>query len=969
MSYDRLIQEWLPIREISIECQRERGASSALPPLYFLHVWWARRPLIASRAAILSSLLPAWKGNESKLNEWFTSEDEYHRWFMSLLGIKGDVVAAREKTELAMKTGDRIANPFESRAFTTSLSENNTNMLRQMLHHYSGIEYPSVLDSMAGGGSIPFEVLRLSLKAIATELNPVASVVLKGTLDYPFFWGQSLTYEIEQYGKEWLKSITEALDKYYINPNKDEILLSYLWARAVPCPSTGKPVPLSPNWWLRLQPDDSVCVEPVFKDGAEAPQFIIRRGTQKQLEERYSPGTGTVKRGNAVSPWSGDPVSSDYIKQCAQEGSMGAILYAVVVDRGKGRDFRDPSNEDLEGIRRAEMELKNKWVEWETRGLIPTEEYPEQSTDPRPRVYGMRRWCDMFSPRQLLAQLTFLETLLELVPQMEKELGKEKADTVRTYLSFTLDKCAAYNCKNSRWHAQREVVAPQFERHDFSFKWSFVEMNMALRENVGFPWALSQVIDSYKGIANLLAPSRPMFPAGDIIPAKVKQCDARKLDFLADDSIDLVAVDPPYYDNVMYGELSDFFYVWLKRSVGDIYSDWFSHELVDKSAEAVANPAQFKGVRGRDAKLQARRDYQIKMRRVFRECARVVKPEGAMMVMFTHRQVDAWNELALSLLESGWGIATSWPVHTESEHSLHIARKNSARSTILLFCTPRGEQNNPTYWDESLRQKIRSTARERAASYYELGIKGVDLHLAVFGPVLSVLSQAWPIVHTHVDKETGEQQLFAPEEALNLARSEVFSLRREQLIGKRPVRWDAVSEWYLETWDTLGAREIPYDYARRLCLDRGVEEDEVLHRAKLVKRKGEQWVLLEPSERGSSSGIDAKAIHFSRVVDAVQTAMLVLVEDGERACRGLLERAGLLTDTSFKAYVEALIKVIPRTKRYSKGKIVGWNVKEAELLEQLRVHFFQEMEVPQEEKIPSEQYEFDLSEGEDEEEE
>jgi len=235
--------------------------------------------------------------------------------------------------------------------------------------------------------------------------------------------------------------------------------------------------------------------------------------------------------------------------------------------------------------------------------------------------------------------------------------------------------------------------------------------------------------------------------------------------------------------------------------------------------------------------------------------------------------------------------------------------------------------------------------------------------------VLSVISEAWPIVHTHVDKETGEQQAFAPEEALDLARTEVFNLRREQLIGKRLVRWDAISEWYLETWDTLGAREIPYDYARRLCLDRDINEDAVVHGTKLVRRKGEQWIMLEPSERGSSSGIDAKATHFSYIVDAVHTALSILDEDGERACRGLLERAGLLTDTNFKTYIEALIKVIPRSKRYSKGKVVGWNIKEAELLEQLRVHFFQEMEVIEDDKIPAEQYGLDLPEEEDEEEE
>lgn len=948
--YRRLIEEWLPIEEIGIECRRERQASSALPPLYFLHIWWARRPLTVSRAAILGALLPAWEGGNHHLESLFSTAEEYRLWFIRMLGIPVGQEGINPK-----ETAHRIAmakamgvnlgsNPYGyERAFSRTLDPQEINRLQTILNLYAGSTQPTLLDPMAGGGSIPFEGLRLGLPVYAVELNPVAVVVLTATLEFPSRYGEDLITDIKRWADKWGQHIEERLQGFYPLP-RGENALGYLWARTVPCPVTGKPVPLSPNWWLRRQGRNSVCVEPVFRPEAVEPEFRIHTGPQEALAREFAPDRGTVSRGSAWSPWSQTPIPPDYIKRCAQEGRMGAVLYALCVDRGRGREFRLPTPQDLEGVRRAEAELRRRWAAWERQGLLPTETFPEQSSDPRPRVYGMRRFCDMFSPRQLLALCTYLETLLALWPHMQADLGPERAAAVRTYLAIILNKVANYNSQNAFWDYTRDKIAHAFSRHDFAFRWNFSEMNLALKDQGGFPWALEQVVDAYRGLCALLHPARPLFPVKGPPPARIHRADARRLAFLPAASVDLVVVDPPYFDNVMYGELSDFFYVWLKRSVGDLYPDWFQTELVDKTAEVVANPAVFSG--GREARSRAERDYLVKMRQVFRECRRVVKPSGAMVVMFTHRRVEAWNALALALLETGWAITTSWPIHTESEHSLHIARKNAARSTILLTCVPRAERHEPAYWDEALRRAVREVARSRARAYYDQGVRGVDLHLAVFGPVLAVLSAHWPIVHPEVDRVTGQPRPFEPQEALQQARQEVFTLRREQLLGPRPVRWDALSEWYFEVWDTLRAREVPYDYARRLCLDRGISEEDVVQRARLAERRGDSWRLREPAERIGPGRVDPRATQFVRLVDAVHTALVALERDGERACRDFLERTGLQGDPDFKAYVEALIKVIPRSREYRQGQAVGWVIREAELLERLRVLFFPDITPP-----------------------
>jgi hypothetical protein len=563
----------------------------------------------------------------------------------------------------------------------------------------------------------------------------------------------------------------------------------------------------------------------------------------------------------------------------------------------------------------------------------------------------MDRWHKLFSPRQLLALVTYLETLRELAPQMERELGRERAAAVRTYLGLVLDKAADHNNYMSRWESTRVVVKAQTDRHDFSFKWSFGEMNMALKDRGAFPWALSQVVDAYQGLCDLLQPPCPLFPAASPRPpATVSQANAAALTDIPTGSMDAVVVDPPYGNNVMYAELSDFFYVWLKRSVGDLYPNWFKTELTDKHQEAVANPALFKGRKG-SVKELATRDYLLKMRRAFREMRRVVKPQGAMVVMFTHRETEMWNALGLALLETGWEIGSSWPVHTESEHSLHQARKNAVRSTILLFCRPRQTAEEQTYWDQALRQQVRSTARREALDYQQAGIEGVDLYLATYGPVLGVLSRHWPILSEEVDRETGEPVRLEPEQALSIARREVFALRKEQLLHGRPTTWDPVTEWYVLAWDAFKTREFPFDEARKLAISTGIEVTDLVQRQRVLGRKGDTVRFLMPRERLGEGRVDPKAYSFSRLVDGLHTALWLYETEGDRECRHFLEQTGYLRDRDFQSLVQAALYAIPRTRRYERAQVVGFLVPEAEVLERMRVTFFPDIEPPQETQV------------------
>ena len=389
----------------------------------------------------------------------------------------------------------------------------------------------------------------------------------------------------------------------------------------------------------------------------------------------------------------------------------------------------------------------------------------------------------------------------------------------------------------------------------------------------------------------------------------------------------------------MYGELSDFFYVWLKRTIGTVHPDLFADDLANKDDEAVANPARFARL-GRKKKQLACGDYERKMAAAFREAHRVLRDDGVLTVMFTHKKVEAWDTLAMSLLDAGFAIHSSWPVHTESEHSLHQAKKNAAKSTIMLTCRKRPAGSESAWWDD-IRGRVRRTARETAESLQEQGISGVDLYIATFGPTLAILSENWPVLTSEYDEKTGEPKALRPDVALDLARAEVVELRKHGLLG-RDTRFDPVTDWYLMAWDAFKAGEFPADEARKLALALGLDlERDIITANRLLKKKGAGVELLPPSGRRGRGRVDPDSDAFDLWIDAAHTAMLLYDEDGPQATEMFLRRSRLLQDPTFTSLLQALVNAIPRAKK--NGKLTR---PEARSLDGLRLAFFAEIEAP-----------------------
>lgn len=944
-------EDWLPVAELGTESQRERTISVAIPPLSRIHVWWARRPLAASAGVVLAGILPSWslevqaflQAELAALSDLARrsvlrprpsllpphayegpTEQWYRDWLLHLTGTWGDPVTARVAYDLAVASGERIPNPYNyKQAYKNHVDRVNVDLLHALLKHTWGGELPVILDSTAGGGSIPFTASRLGLPTVANDLNGVAAAILDASVRIPSIYGCELTSDAKRWGVTLTDRVAERMRPYF-PALEGEAVEFYLYANAVACPRTGLPIPLSPDWWLRKKKGGIAVRMTVRRNGQllASPQFDITRGDAID----FDPGRGTVSRGDAISPYDDMVIDGDYIKAEAQAGRMFPIMYAVVVKRSDGkRDFRAPVQSDLDAMQAASRDLAAVRDEWERQNLLPTESIPEGLKTAEPIRYGITTWADAFTDRQLLVHGTFSQEFRRIAEEVRLAMPEDKANAVLVQLALLQGKAVNWNSRLSSWNVNQQSARSVFDRHDLAFKWTFTEYEGANRL---YPWTL-HVLDNCDANASLIAKTAadPQTGARLARSVTVYQGNAANMPNVPSGSIAHLCVDPPYYDNVMYAELADFFYVWEKRTIGTIRPEFFPGELTDKENEAVANASRFAHL-GKRMRPLADADYEAKMTAIFTEARRVLRDDGVLTVMFTHKRAEAWDTLGMGLLKAGFTIESSWPVNTEAEHSLHQSGVNSAASTIMLLCRKRGSVDDAQAVDnylEDIAGEVRAAARDAVARFRTDGIDGVDLLLSAYGPTLSVVSRHWPVYSSEAD-EHGRARLLRPEEALTLARSEIVRIQRARLVG-HPVDFDPLTDFVVAFWDVIKDDTATFDEGRRLALAVGGLDIDALQRAKVLEKKAGTVRLLAPRERlrvtasdEGSPGVRAQAVAFTNLIDAAHTVCYVADEDGLGSAKVLMERAGLAKDARFLSVVQALVNAVPRVR--AKGEFI-----------------------------------------------
>lgn len=755
----RLIEVDLPIKRISEHARREK--SIRYGHIATLHIWWARRPLAACRAVLCAALWPdpadpmcpdifRKKAKELML-EWTAHERQIKLSTESVIHFE----AARknpklfdDNLELRRALLDFIADfcNWDNSTVKEYLqtSRELTLIAHESLTGHKG-NRPFVVDPFAGGGSIPFESLRIGADAFASDLNPVAILLNKVTMEYIPRYGVRLSDEIRKRGDFIEQEARKILSQFYPEGPGGETPIAYLWARTVKCegPGCGAIVPLIRSLWLVKAGKRSVALKLIPDTKKKLINVEIQTSVRSEDVQE-----GTSRRGAATCPCCGYTTPATSVrKQLTQRsgGAQDARLLAIRQDdkQGGGRCYRLPNENDLTAAVQASKEmLKQSNIQINNLKPLPDEVLPIMSGVFNAPIYGHKTWGSLFSPRQALALITFSRLIRSVGEQIQNELKEpEFAKAVQTCLALALDRLADFNSSLCVLNSVGgRGVVHTFGRQALPMVWDFMETN-PLNE-VGANWAAG--INTFETTIK--------FESANTALGHAECCSATK-HVLPDDVAFAFITDPPYYNSVPYADLSDFFYVWLRRTVGDLHKDLFADSLAPKDDEACE-------MSGWDPVRYSHKDgkwFEQMMALAMSEGRRILNPQGVGVVVFAHKSTSGWETLLQAMIDASWMITGSWPIDTERPGRLRAQNSAALASSIHLVCRPRENPDGTIRKDEvgdwrdvlaELPRRI-SDWMPRLASE---GVVGADAIFACLGPALEIFSK-----YARVEKANGEK--------------------------------------------------------------------------------------------------------------------------------------------------------------------------------------------------------------------
>jgi adenine-specific DNA methylase len=715
-SVRRLIEVDLPIREISAHARREKSIRHG--HISTLHIWWARRPLAACRAVVLGALLP------DPVDP--ACPERFRRDAVAALRAFRDRVGGPtvpdEPAGLQRALLDFIAR---FAAWEASTQPDYLDCARALVRAAHPDGPPLVLDPFAGGGAIPLEALRVGAQAQAFDYNPVAALLLKVVLEEIPRYGEELAAAVRRWGA-WVRDRVAAdLGRFYPPDPDGAIPIAYLWARVARCegPGCGAEIPLLRQLWLARKGRRSVALRLVVDRAAKRVDFEIEESPAKV-------GEGTVRRGSAICPVCHTVTPVARVRaQAKAAGGLPVRMVAVVrtYPGRQGRHYRVATEADLAVARAAEEELRRR--EKEHAGplsLVPDEPLPHGYSQAFPiTVWGPRTWGDLFLPRQALA----LSAFVAAVREAHAELARSSEDpafarAVATCLALATDRSADKWSTLCVWNNVGEKIEHTFGRQALPAVWDFAEGN-----------PFSGATGDWDGALDWVEKVALHAAASHLAPGQAARGDARALP-LPDDSVPCIVTDPPYYDAVPYADLSDFFYVWLRRSVGELHPDLFGAPTTPKPGEIVVNPAALTDGRGtKDPTF-----FESEMRRALAEARRVLAPGGVAVVVFAHKTTSGWEAMLSALLDAGWTVTGSWPVDTERPGRLREQNSAALASSVHIVCRPRPTRAGVGDWRE-VRAALERRVGEWLPRLAKEGIEGADAIFACLGPAMEVYSR------------------------------------------------------------------------------------------------------------------------------------------------------------------------------------------------------------------------------------
>lgn len=837
----RLIEVAFPLKQTSIDSVHEKNVRHG--HISTLHIWPARRPLAACRAALIATLLPD-PGNKKERAE--------------ILEKLGGIIV--DKTKKKKLPSGKIEETYTQETEGGILHwgrETSTDLdwFREKIKEAYGGHAPKVLDPFAGGGAIPLEAMRLGCEVTAIDINPVAWFILKCTLEYPqklagqklrlpdfvlrdrnfmesFFKAQgykgaSLKSQLEKLGcnkdnyiqlsyievetatlegdlawhvrawgwwvlqqarrdlakfyppyadfeplkesdKKWDKReikrvpILEdgTLDLQVLNQEFNEEYLkdsynprwvpkptvAYLWARTVKCKSCRATIPLLKTRWLCKKDKKRVVLtmEPnaektgvVFGVEIGAP-VVGGNAAQKRTHDKKI-GAGTMSKSGASCPCCPSIMTMGDIRLEGKAGRLGTVMTAAIVDGKNGKEYRLPTAEEIQMAAEAENELEQLFTEIPF-GMINEPTPPPAGAKQNScslRIYGLFKWKDIFTPRQLLALGMFVKhTRTTSKVMCDQEYPEEWVEAINAYIYTSISRLADRNSEICTWTPGAEQIGHTFTRFALPITWDFVEV---------MPWADSsggflQAVDWVAQVIEHLTIATNFSPA----PITVRRSAISQ--YTA--NYDVVLTDPPYYDAISYSDLMDFFYVWQRRTLHGLSSEIdkaFEEPLAPKwnheenDGELIDNPTRFDG-----DKAKSKAIYEDGMFRVFQACYKALTPEGRLVIVFAHKHPDAWETLVSAIIRAGFVVDASWPIQTERLARTRSLSSAALSSSLWIVCKKRPVTARPG-WDNRVLEEMRHNITDQLREFWDAGIRGPDFVWAATGPAMEAYSK-YPVV-------------------------------------------------------------------------------------------------------------------------------------------------------------------------------------------------------------------------------
>jgi putative DNA methylase len=724
---------------------------------------------------------------------------------------------------------------------------------------------PLVVDLFAGGGSIPLEALRLGCRARSNDLNPVAYLIELCTVVYPQrfadlavlvdHWGRRLFDAVRPLIRDLYPSLPVSHQDTPHSSSPRVIPSAYLWTRTVVCPNPQCQacVPLTQHTWLVNRPQQATALRIVPQPDLGQVAFTFAHAPSS-AQLGFDP-EGLSARGNARCFCCGATVQSSYVKQEGKAQRLGMQLMATV--------FRHPTSRARMYVAAADMAdhvvpldtVVNQRIAAlcaEHNLSIPDE--PIFDGDSRAfftHLYGLERFGDLYTPRQLLVLLTFVAQVRQVHQQMLAEgLDADCARAVTTYLAFLVDRLADWNSSLCKWAATSESISDTFSRQALPMAWNFAEIYPFSDGSGNLPAALARMVETINHLARI--PS-----AAQITRGPAHECP------LPDSSVDAVVTDPPYYDNVSYADLSDFFYIWLKRTVGDLYPEHFGSDLTPKKWEAIADPTRHNGDRA-----VANAFYTDIIRRSLEEAHRILKPAAPLVLVYAHKTTAGWASMIEALRAANFTVTEAWPINTESRGRVRAQDSAALASSIFIVARKRMTTTTGNYSRDVL-PELFATVRERVQTLASTGISGADLVVATVGGGLRAYTR-----FARVERDNGEEldaSTFLEEvqrTALAAILELVVGLDRS---GVSTI--DAASQYYVLARYQYGSIAIDFDDANVLARGIGVELDgsgSLTGGSNAVLAKDKQRVQLRDyRQRGAARELGISNDHTVALIDVL----------------------------------------------------------------------------------------------------